>query len=71
MPIVIKRIKKYFPRLEAYFVPALFEEAPQSDTPLLQDGDSELLRTIKLQKNVFKLSLPQPTYAPNGANANF
>ena len=35
------------------------------------DADSELLRTIKLQKNVFKLSLPHPTYGQNGQNANF
>lgn len=30
MPIVIKRIKKYFPGREAFFVPSLFEEAEES-----------------------------------------
>lgn len=63
MPIVVKRIKKYFPGKEAYFVPALFDEGSQTEAMMYGSAaDSELLRTIKLQKNVFKLSLPQPTY---------
>ena len=34
-------------------------------------NDSELLRTIKLSKNVFKLSLPAPAYGQGQAGANF
>ena len=59
MPIVVKRIKKYFPGRESLFVPALFEDEAAAVTA----ADSELLRTIKLSKNVFKLSLPEPTYS--------
>ena len=67
MPIVIQRIKKYFPGRANQFVPGL---------GLVEDGDvpaaaqtmesSELLRTIKLSNNVFQLSLPEPTY--NGSS---
>ena len=63
MPIVVKRIKKYFPGREAYFVPALFDDGQSPNEHVYPPEDSELLRTIKLQKNVFKLSLPQPTYS--------
>ena len=49
MPVVIKRVKKYFPGREMYFVPSLYEEnMAQSESTLQVDGDSELLRTIKL-----------------------
>ena len=36
MPIVVKRIRKYFPGRESYFVPGLFDNAggEQSDSPL-------------------------------------
>ena len=68
MPIVVKRIRKYFQGREAYFVPALYDNAADED--VMVNDDSELLRTIKLSKNVFKLSLPEPTYT-NGAHANF
>lgn len=35
MPIVVKRIKKYFPGREGYFVPALYDNGgDQSDSPL-------------------------------------
>ena len=49
MPIVVKRIKKYFPGKEAYFVPALFDEGSQTEAMMYGSAaDSELLRTIKL-----------------------
>lgn len=60
LPYVIKRIKKYFPGKEAYLIPGFVDET--IDTIQAQT-DSELLRTIKLSKNVFKLSLPQPSYS--------
>ena len=49
MPIVVKRIRKYFPGREHIFVPGLFENPDNSDG-LIAGGtnDSELLRTIKL-----------------------
>ena len=71
MPIVIKRIKKYFPGRESYFAPNLFDEAEGQETGLQQPNgaeDSELLRTIKLQKNIFRLSLPSSTYAVQSKN---
>ena len=36
-------------------------------------SNSELLRTIKLSRNVFELSLPEPTYQQiaSGADLNF
>ena len=64
MPIVIKRIKKYFPGRESFFVPGIFDN-PENNNNLDLNGantDSELLRTIKLQRNVFSLVLPEPTY---------
>ena len=59
MPIVVKRIRKYFTGKEGYFVPGLYNEDADMAA---QAADSELLRTIKLSKNVFKLSLPEATY---------
>jgi len=59
MPIVVKRIRKYFPGREAYLAPGLFD-SPEEAAQIA--ADSELLRTIKLSKNVFKLSLPDATY---------
>ena len=50
-------------------MPALFEEV-EAAAVTGTDAGSELLRTIKLSKNVFKLSLPEPTYS-SGANPNF
>lgn len=64
MPIVVKRIRKYFSGRESQFVPALFDSEDGVD----QTGSSELLRTIKLSKNVFKLSLPQPAYEGQAHN---
>ena len=51
MPIVIKRIKKYFSARDGSLSPAM-------DGSNDQTSESELLKTIKLSKNVFKLSLP-------------
>lgn len=43
MPIVVKRAKKYF----------------NSDVPIRDvESESELLKTIKFSKNIFKLKLP-------------
>lgn len=58
LPYVMKRVRKYFSR-DGMVNPAIFDtqEAPPTD--------SELLRTIRLSKNVFKLSLPEPAYAQN------
>lgn len=47
MPIVAKRAKKYFTN-----------EVPLRDI----ESESELLKTIKFSKNLFKLKLPQATY---------
>jgi hypothetical protein len=47
LPIVSKRIKKYFK-----------EEFPARDA----ESEAELLKTIKFSKNLFKLKLPQATY---------
>ena len=73
MPIVVKRIRKYFPGREHVFVPGLFENPGDNTEALIATGtnDSELLRTIKLQTTVFKLSLPGPTYAQSAHAANF
>ena len=74
MPIVIKRIKKYFPGREHLFVPGLFDNNGADGADLNEDGtrtDSELLRTIKLQRNVFNLVLPEPQYSQTQANSNF
>jgi hypothetical protein len=53
MPIVAKRIKKYFK-----------EEGMGGSLPRDIPGESEaeLLKTIKFSKNLFKLKLPQATY---------
>jgi len=67
MPIVIKRIKKYFPGQEAYLVPGLFEDKDADPSLTLGAESDQLLQTIKLQKNVFKLSLPGPAYSQSGA----
>ena len=62
MPIVIKRIKKYFSTRDGSLSPGM-------DTGIdNQTVESELLKTIKLSKNVFKLSLPQAAY---GQHKNF
>ena len=60
MPIVLKRIKKYFSNRDGSISPTIMEPVTQND--------AELLRTIKLSKNVFKLSLPASNY---GQNQNF
>lgn len=54
MPIVVKRIKKYFPRDGS--------PSPTMETNNENISESELLKTIKLSKNVFKLSLPKAAY---------
>ena len=48
MPIVAKRAKKYFNN----------DVTPTRDI----ESESELLKTIKFSKNIFKLKLPQATY---------
>ena len=67
MPIVIQRIKKYFPGRENQFVPGL-GLVDEGEVPAAAQTmeSSELLRTIKLSNNVFQLSLPEPTY--NGSS---
>ena len=60
MPIMQKRIKKYFSNRDGSISPTIMEDQNK--------GDAELLRTIKLSKNVFKLSLPASNY---GQNQNF
>ena len=67
MPIVVKRIRKYFPDTAHMFVPGLAaattgELSADTAAATHQTNSSELLRTIKLSKNVFKLALPEPTY---------
>ena len=63
MPIVIQRIKKYFPGRENQFVPGL-GLVDEGEVPAAAQTmeSSELLRTIKLSNKVFQLSLPEPTY---------
>jgi hypothetical protein len=52
MPIVAKRIKKYFK-----------EEGSGGSLPReIAESEAELLKTIKFSKNLFKLKLPQATY---------
>jgi len=62
MPIVIKRIKKYFPGRESIFCPTIFENDENNLGETIEQNQ-ELLRTIKLQRNVFQLVLPESTYA--------
>jgi hypothetical protein len=57
MPIIQKRIKKYFSD-KSDLKTALEDDAEAFN-------DSELLRTIKLSKNLFKMKLPKSTYEPN------
>lgn len=54
MPVVQKRMRKYFGEVEG------------RNSPMYEDRlhNYDLLRTIKLQKNIFKLNLPNSTYAP-------
>ena len=54
MPIVAKRIKKYFKD----------EGTGRGSLPrdVQQESEAELLKTIKFSKNLFKLKLPQATY---------
>ena len=54
MPIVVKRIKKYFSNRDGSMSPHMESNEMTSE--------SELLKTIKLSKNVFKLSLPKAAY---------
>ena len=46
-----------------------FQDKTEVKTALEDDAeafnDSELLRTIKLSKNLFKMKLPKSTYEPN------
>jgi len=54
MPIVVKRARKYF--------------LPKDGSPsvVLEErvSNDALLRTIKIGKNIFKLSLPESAYDP-------
>lgn len=71
MPIVVKRIRKYFPETAHLFVPGLAAsggELTDAEAAAHRTSSSELLRTIKLSKNVFKLALPEPTYSQSQAN---
>ncbi len=53
MPIVAKRIKKYFKD----------EGTGSGSLPRdMGESEAELLKTIKFSKNLFKLKLPQATY---------
>jgi hypothetical protein len=52
MPIVMKRYRKYFTNQDGSPVP-IMQEHPQR---------TDLLNTIKLIKNVFKLTLPEQNY---------
>jgi hypothetical protein len=54
MPVVVKRIKKYF-KDEAVGNSSLVRDGPG-------ESEAELLKTIKFSKNLFKLKLPQATY---------
>lgn len=52
MAIIARRVKKYFK-----------DESMNNSVMTTQpDQESELLKTIKFSKNLFKLKLPQPTY---------
>ena len=51
MPIVSKRIKKYFKEEGMGGSGSVPREAPQ-------ESEAELLKTIKFSKNLFKLKLP-------------
>lgn len=55
MPIVAKRIKKYFKDDVGMGSGSLGREGPA-------ESEAELLKTIKFSKNLFKLKLPQATY---------
>lgn len=55
MPIVSKRIKKYFKEDLAGGNNSLGRDGPH-------ESEAELLKTIKFSKNIFKLKLPQATY---------
>lgn len=57
MSIITKRIKKYFQDKSEV------KQALEDDVECFHD--SELLRTIKLSKNLFKMKLPKSTYEPN------
>ena len=48
MPIVVKRIKKYFRGQESFYVPGLFDNGDENNSQQGITDDSELLRTIKL-----------------------
>ena len=60
MPIVIKRIKKYFSNKDGS--PSThFDSVAETGVT-----ESELLKTIKLSANVFKLALPSAQYNDKG-----
>jgi hypothetical protein len=54
MPIIQKRIKKYFGGGDG--------SNKLADLTTNDFADSELLRTIKLSKNLFKMKLPKADY---------
>lgn len=57
MPIIVRRIKKYF-KDETMNNSVMTTNAGGTQ----YENESELLKTIKFSKNLFKLKLPQPTY---------
>ena len=57
MSIVLKRIKKYFSNRDGFPSPNF--DGSQADTGVTE---SELLKTIKLSANVFKMAVPSAQY---------
>jgi len=59
MPIVMKRFRKYFLKQDGSPVPMMEDQGATNN---------DLLGTIKLTKNVFKLTLPSPAYGNQDFN---
>jgi hypothetical protein len=55
MPIIVRRIKKYFKD-------ETMNNSVMTANGQMLDMESELLKTIKFSKNLYKLKLPPPTY---------
>lgn len=56
MPIIVRRVKKYFKD------ETMNHSVMSAHGHIGGDAESELLKTIKFSKNLFKLKLPPPTY---------
>jgi hypothetical protein len=56
MPIIVRRVKKYFKD------ETMNHSVMSAHGQMGGDAESELLKTIKFSKNLFKLKLPPPTY---------